>query len=192
MKENEDLAIIYRLLVNIKENGLITNILNNHNFSCLGNISMDELHEIALDNMEKLFDYKIISLDEFMLKTFFDMELDDCEENIDAFNLSPMYVGSNNKKLNGANIILLENMLYDFSQKIGRNFYILPSSIHECIFVPEFDEIDVESLQKMVEYTNCSNVLVEDRLSNNVFYYDSDERRVKQITHNEKSIKDNN
>ncbi|MDE5863232.1 MAG: hypothetical protein K2H34_02675, partial [Lachnospiraceae bacterium] len=50
--------------------------------------------------------------------------------------------------------------------------YILPSSIHEVLLVPENVETDAVTLEEMVSDANHSAVGLIDLLSDHVYYYD--------------------
>lgn len=82
-----------------------------------------------------------------------------------------MYILTNKEKLYGAAGILDKKLIREFAGK--RNFFILPSSIHELIFVPEDDGFSKEELDKMVSETNESVVPQEERLSDHSYYYDA-------------------
>ena len=59
------------------------------------------------------------------------------------------------------------------SDKIGKSFFILPSSIHETIFVPASitETQDLSSLVDMVVQINGSEVQPEEVLSDHVYRY---------------------
>ena len=93
-----------------------------------------------------------------------DMEDEEC----------PMYIATNSEKLDGAGVILYEGLLKGFYEKIGKSFYILPSSTHEVIFVPEAVGTDVNCLKAMVAQVNRTEVGEEEILSDNVYGYNPD------------------
>ena len=82
-----------------------------------------------------------------------------------------MYVCTNASKINGAGVILYENLLKDFAQKVGADFYILPSSVHETLLIPVSDQFDVETLKAMVCEVNMTQVAPEEQLSDQVYLY---------------------
>lgn len=61
---------------------------------------------------------------------------------------------------------------------IGEDFYILPSSIHELIVVPESLGMNRLQLENMVEEINQTEVEQEEILSNTVYRYIRKEKRV--------------
>ena len=59
--------------------------------------------------------------------------------------------------------------------------YILPSSIHEVIAISA-DIGDPESLAALVAEVNMNEVSLDERLSNQVYHYDKDIRKVTLAT----------
>ena len=62
------------------------------------------------------------------------------------------------------------------AEKLGGNFFVLPSSIHECLFVPDNGEFRRPQLEEMVRSVNAAEVSEADFLSNSVYHYDADAR----------------
>lgn len=74
--------------------------------------------------------------------------------------------------LYGASVILNTNCLDKAREYLGSNrIYIIPSSIHEIICVPD-DMGDAESLRQIISDVNSEVVSVEDRLSDHPYLYD--------------------
>lgn len=85
--------------------------------------------------------------------------------------LEAMWVLGNDAWLFGATSLLFPGVLDRFGKQIGRNFYILPSSIHEVILLPEGGAESRELLYDMVRSGNRK--LCPSRfLSHRVYYYD--------------------
>ena len=58
---------------------------------------------------------------------------------------------------------------------LEEDFYILPSSIHEVIVVPESKSPVKQDLEEMVREINETQVMENERLTNEVYHYDSKE-----------------
>jgi regulator of protease activity HflC (stomatin/prohibitin superfamily) len=84
-----------------------------------------------------------------------------------------MYVLSNADKLNGAAALLDAKTMEDISEKLGGDFVVLPSSIHETIVLPLNEDMDRHTLEAMVQDVNAGQVAPEERLSDHVYMYDS-------------------
>jgi len=96
-------------------------------------------------------------------------------------NMVPMFVATNSKKVNGAGVILYDGLLRTFAEKIGGDFFILPSSVHEVIFVPANGDIDARHLIQMVKEVNATEVAPDEVLSDNVYMYHADEDFVEMM-----------
>ena len=92
-----------------------------------------------------------------------------------------MYVISNNKGINGAVSMLYEDGLHELAEKLGSDLYIMPSSIHEVIAVST-DLGNPNELAAMVAEINMDQVALDERLSNQVYHYDKDLRKVTLAT----------
>ena len=92
-----------------------------------------------------------------------------------------MYVISNNKGINGAVSMLYEDGLHDLAEKLGSDLYIMPSSIHEVIAVST-DMGNPNELAAMVAEINMDQVALDERLSNQVYHYDKELRKVTLAT----------
>ena len=84
---------------------------------------------------------------------------------------SEPYVVTNNIGINGASVILYPDMLREIAAKLGGDFYVLPSSIHEVLVVSASEDVDEKSLKKMVEDINRNYLLPDEYLSDNVYKY---------------------
>ena len=115
------------------------------------------------------------NLDPDMVDAFFEMD------SVYEDNMDPMFVATNSKKVNGAGVILYDGLLRTFAEKIGGDFYILPSSVHEVIFVPANGDIDARYLIQMVKEVNATEVSPDEVLSDNVYMYHADEDRVEMM-----------
>ena len=83
-----------------------------------------------------------------------------------------MYILTNEEKYFGAAALLYPHVLSHFSRLLHCNFYVLPSSIHECILVPDSGQFSKKELETMVREVNETQVEDEEVLSQNVYYYD--------------------
>ena len=90
-------------------------------------------------------------------------------ETLENFKFSgdPMNVATLDCKMYGGGLLICEEFIKAMEQKIGR-YYILPSSIHELIFVPA-DVMLKSDLTDIVKEINASEVSEDDYLANDVF-----------------------
>ena len=84
----------------------------------------------------------------------------------------PMYVLSNQNKLLGAACMLYPDVLKRFAEEKQKNLFILPSSIHEVILLPETENMNQTALLDMVMEINRTQVEECEVLADSVYYFD--------------------
>lgn len=89
-----------------------------------------------------------------------------------------MYVATNEQCSLGAAVMRYPDFRGKVWGMIGEGFYILPSSIHEVILVPESFGMEPERMQEMVKEINQIGVAPEEVLSDSVYYSDGEEIRI--------------
>lgn len=180
-----DLAIVFYCIIYSEEYGNATVLVHNAHIQ-MWHVTAQQLYEHASRNTPVLLPYFMKSLNEVMEEGFekmtFAYDNDTSENTMDmvkagAENFS-MYVLTNQAKLFGAAAILYPDLLKDFAAACGRDFYILPSSIHEVILVPEFESSDFSKLSDMVKEINGMSVAREEVLSDHAYYYDSEMEQI--------------
>lgn len=180
-----DLAITFRFLANMDEFGLASSLIGNKEFE-LWDIEFDELYQIAMFNTMREFPWKMDSLVKVVAECFGDHlpehlrdEFQKDMHNVENVeNRVNMYVLTNSVGLNGATSILYDNVIKNFSNIHNANVFILPSSVHEVMLVPENDETDPQFLQDLVCEANQSAVGLIDLLSDNIYYYDREQEQL--------------
>ncbi len=90
----------------------------------------------------------------------------------------PMYVLTNSRRYLGAADLLQENLLRDFARQQQCGFFILPSSVHEAILIPETAGVPPQELKEMLTEINVSAVTPEEWLSDEVYYYSAEQGRI--------------
>jgi len=89
-----------------------------------------------------------------------------------------LYVLKTDRECYGANVILRKDVMKRISKRFNDDFYILPSSQHEVIVISVKQSPPFEALQRMVKEINEEEVEPQDRLSDDLFYYDRERGRV--------------
>jgi hypothetical protein len=67
-----------------------------------------------------------------------------------------------------------EGVLRSFSERLGSDIYILPSSVHELILVPEDQTMDPVQLKALIAEVNDTQVAGEEILSYSLYEYRRD------------------
>jgi hypothetical protein len=176
----EDLAVIYSIALGEKMGGKLTVPITDNLINKYG-ISTEELHDIALHNLAKSqIEFK--TMREVLLEMMFPEGISD-DDSINSIlpqeeEAPYMYVLSNKEKLNGAAAVLDSKTMEDISQKLGGDFIVLPSSLHEVIIIPISENIGREEFENMIRDINAGQVEPEERLSDHVYQYDSVEHEL--------------
>lgn len=82
-----------------------------------------------------------------------------------------MFVLTNESGIFGASALFYPGVIDRISEILGVGFYILPSSVHEVIILPDTGAHDAEALKQMVLEANRTVVKPNEVLSDNVWYY---------------------
>lgn len=180
-KEFEDLAVVYRICITKRKNDIVTISVDNALMAQWG-ISLEELHALAVLNMERLFPPVLKPMTQVVIGTATEKEIGvNLLQDNDCFLPEHMYVLSNPMYLNGATALLYPNILERIRQVLGTDYYVLPSSIHETIILPKYFTYSENGLGDMVRDINASSVPLEEKLSDHIYEYSSEEKSLKQV-----------
>lgn len=182
-REFQDLSIIYRWVVKVDAEGIQSTVVKNGLAEQFG-VNEEQLFKLAAENTRRIFPPCIKSMNEVLLEMF---EKDGMPREIAEMMLGEMpadrmmYVISNDRGINGAISMLYEDKLHSLAMELENDLYILPSSVHEVIAV-SVDMGEPYELAQMVSEINMDQVALEERLSNQVYHYDKDLRKVSLAT----------
>lgn len=184
-----DLAITFHCLVKQEEDGIGT-ICVTDDLAKKWEVSNKDLFCIANENTARLFPIVIKSM-ESVLKGIVEEEesyeytLKNIEENSSTMDIEnavqtilyeepqgmPMFILTNSMGINGASVLLYKDILKRIALQCHTDLFILPSSIHEVIIVPNRGGFQREQLENMVKEINDTQVAVDEVLSNHVYLY---------------------
>ena len=170
-----DLAVVFYCLLDNCGGKSATALIYNNNLKNW-NVTIDDVYKAALKNTPDLLHSRISSMSALFDKC--GVSVDGKEVDLKDYVPSDMYVLTNETKINGAACILYDNVLYDFAQKLGKDLYILPSSIHEVILLPKLPIFEKNELVNMVREVNTEGVAADEILSDNVYEYNRNERLI--------------
>lgn len=187
-REFQDLAITYRILVNENDTGVMSTRINN-NLAAKYGLTEQNLYDIAYKNTERLFPSVVYPMNDVIRQLARNDNIPDEVIDVMLPDNNNMYVVTNNRQVGGATAVLYEENLHQLAESYGSDLYVLPSSIHEMIVLPETD-IPVDDLADMVCEVNKTVVQEKDRLSNQVYKYDSQTRKLSIVSNSPDKIKD--
>lgn len=178
-REFNDLSIIYRYIMDSETDNVQSFVITNKIAEVL-KLDEKDLYNLAMTNTKKLFPPAVYTMQDLLAQMGV--------SSIDLSDPVPMYIITNKHRVNGAASILYDDVLYDLANKLDTNLYLLPSSIHEVIAIP-FKPESLKDLEEMVCDININEVDVSDRLSNAVYVYDKEARKLSLATNTKKSVK---
>lgn len=182
-REFHDLTIIYRWVVKVDVNGIQSTVVRNSLVEQIG-LNEEQLFKLAVENTRRIFPPCVKSMNEVICEMFVKdgMPREVTEMIIGEMPADKrMYVISNDKGINGAISMLYEDKLHTLAMELDSDLYILPSSLHEVIAVSA-EMNDPYELAEMVTEINMNQVALEERLSNQVYHYDKDLRKLSLAT----------
>lgn len=145
-----DLAIVFYVVLENTEHGIATMLIRNEHLERWG-VKKEEVAHLAAENTPDLLPAEMMQMTD------------------------EMYVLTNENRNLGASVILYPELLTNMGKYLRNNFYVLPSSIHEVILIPESFELDAVKLTKMVREVNRTEVDPEEILSDHVYYFDREQ-----------------
>lgn len=86
---------------------------------------------------------------------------------------SPLYILTNRSKCFGAICICYPKKADEIAEKVGGSYYIIPSSIHECLILRAEEAYSPSSLNRMVREVNRTQLEPQEILSDHVYYFDA-------------------
>ena len=146
-EEMEDLSVVCRIVVVLDHYG----------------ITKEQLMSDAKENAPKILPASVNSLSEVLgIPT-------------DPGAKDMLYVASVEGMSHGAGVLAYPGFLDNAAQKLGGDFFILPSSIHEVLLMRDEGNITAGELQNIISSVNQNEVSPAERLSNHAYRYDSKE-----------------
>ncbi len=167
-----DLALIYQYTVKLSEERQGTvQILNEHMEKL--QISQEALKDAAMENTKRIHPPAIYAMEGLLLGIK--------EPWLEKEEIHGMYVLTNTSGIYGAASLIYKERLREFARASGGGFYILPSSIHEVIFLPDQAEVCLRQLAAAVKEINATKVEATEVLSDQVYYFEPETDSLKRL-----------
>lgn len=165
----EDLALIYRVDMGESPGGRMTTVITNQMMAEFG-VTQEQLHQDAIENAAILHPASLRSMQEVMA-SMMGMEME-----APAPGEPVLMVATTEGAFMGASVIQYPGFMDMAAEQLGGDFFVLPSSIHEVLLLPDDGNADFHELESMVQSINEAEVAPADRLSDNVYHYDKTDR----------------
>ena len=168
-----DLSIVFFIILS-QDGGSRASVLITNQMAKTWDVGVNDLYAIAKINSNRMLPAEVAPLSEILAGLLCGTEDAVPEE-------EALYVASNNLRIDGAAVMLYEGFLESFAKRIGSNFYIIPSSVHELLFLPDTLGMDEEYLRNTICEVNSNVVSPEDVLSGNLYYYNGTIKTVELV-----------
>lgn len=159
-------------------------------------MSLDELKEVALENINQE-KFTFDSVESFFLqltKSDYEPENTFIEDGHLCFLCSKPSIGenhfhlfylTNDNKYFGARCILQEDLCKRIGDYIGTNFYVIPSSVHELLILPDDGNFTISDIELITEEINEKEVSTAEQLGSKPAYYDYQMNLLYPFNHDE-------
>jgi len=175
----EDLSIVYYCVLKVMDNEMGTMLITNQHVAEWG-VDAEVLHQYALANYKGLLSTKFLSLSQqialFLHPCDNSNPLGDAcfvpeyNDHSDDF----MYVLTNKLNQWGAALITCKSLMDEIADYFHEGFYILPSSVHEAVLVPDSKALPEDELALMMQEINQSELDPQEYLSGHAYHYSRD------------------
>lgn len=192
-REFFDLSVVYRVVLQSESDNLASFMIHDSFAKQLG-LSESDLYSLAKENTERLFPTVVRSMDEIFLEMLDKIDPNSLEalmlnrarrEILDQLDIiPPMLVIGNSRGLYGSTTLLQKKIFKDLAEKYNENLVIYPSSIHELIVTPVQNKEMAMSISENGAVVSSVNreVDLNERLSNQVYYYDKEFEKIEIIS----------
>ncbi len=136
------------------------------------------LYEAASDNTPKLLPMEVKKMGQLLKELKSTIRIP-----FDPDDYIPMYVLTNRERWNGAAVMAYPGVIRDMAKELGESLYIIPSSIHEVIVVP--DRGQMEGLGSIIREVNDTQLDPKETLSDHPYYYDLKDEQMISILREE-------
>lgn len=164
-----DLSAVCKIVIENSKDGMKTVVVNRSLLNAIG-ITESQLFADAFQNSQLRFPATLRTMNE-VIAEIIGVSPEDLPGE------SPLYVATCNDGKFGAGCIFYSDFLEKVSEKVG-DFYVLPSSVHEVLILPDDGTMTAEELKEMVTSVNQQELSAQEKLSDEVFRYDSNTKKL--------------
>lgn len=134
-------------------------------------ISEEEIREIALKNTMKSYPVKVMGMSEVLSKYEF---CDPGEFYLDGHEFR--WIVTTEGHYNGATALAYPGVLNQIADQMGDDLRIIPSSVHECIIVPDsiVSHESAQDCREMITFVNNLELPEDERLSDHAYIFRRD------------------
>ena len=170
-----DLAVVFHIVCRCSEKGMETIRITNRLMD-YWQADMKQLMRLAEQNTPRIFPARIESLGKVLSRYIKRRGAEGGTAPLSLSNgggeyVSPLLIVTNDRGMYGSTAVLYRDLIKDAAEKYHTNFYMIPSSIHEVLLLPEHMGDGLHEISQMVRDVNLTRVREEDILSDHAYFY---------------------
>lgn len=162
-----DLSVVFRRVIRTSDDVIVSAAVTVEDAKRWG-MDMDTMYKFAVSNTERMYPCVVSDLcsyidamyDGLMTKSGLGMHVQ-----------GSLFIVTNQKNCYGASTILCDGVLDRCAGMADDDIYLIPSSVHEMLFLRRGDVADPDDLRGMIFDANRSVVTEEEFLSDSVYLY---------------------
>lgn len=172
-KEILDLSAVFYLPMLNDEERSVSSVIT---YSMMKNwgISLEELWDAAIKNTKESDAYRILGVEDVVKDA---TGIDISRQSFTRL----LYIATSTSKFFGASVLLRTDVLEELAERLKKNLFIIPSSIHELVLIPDHGIYDVDGVRNMLHEVNTKMVRTYERLSDNIYFFDWKKREVQML-----------
>ena len=159
-----DLAVTYAVRIKSEDGMIGAAPVTLDMLSLWGKKLQDLVHDVK-NSQEKVMPPRFMSMADILLSGM-----------IEAHDLQPLYVLTNTESYYGAGVIFYPGMMEKIAEKLGGDYFVIPSSIHETLLLPANTEVEIDGLNSIIQAVNRDCLAPEDKLSDHAYRYNAAKR----------------
>ena len=180
-----DLAVTYHVMMGMENGEVGSTTVTNTLMEKFG-ITEAQLKADAMENSSKILSPSLESMNNIMARL---LGMDGLASNsvpfeqaVEAFNFRDegMFVLTNTTAVNGAAVMFYPEVMEQLGAHAGGDMFVIPSSVHEVILVPDDGVMNRMDLEKMIRDINANEVDPKDRLSDSLYHYDTKDHKLER------------
>ena len=158
-----DMEIIYYYMFDTRDE-CMAGVMVNREFLDFWHVTAAQVDAAAAENTKRIYPPVLKSLEGILAELML--------EDVPAQTGQQVYVLTNSINMNGAYWMCDEDVMDGISDQLGDHFLVLPSSIHECMILPEDSGMTPGEMAVMVSEINRTEVNPEEVLTDSVYRYE--------------------
>ena len=169
-----DMVITYHILIRNDGKNIVSAMVNN-GIALVWGITPRQLHDDAVANSPRIMPGRVETMEDMLSGLLGE------EYPAPPKRGKGLMVITNETGIDGASALVYPGVMENAAEYFEGSYYVLPSSIHEVILMPEGFMTDPIRLNEMIGSINNAVVSPGDRLSYTAYRYDAEEKLFESV-----------